>query len=75
LLDKIYNVLLKAGIRGFLVILALSLHAVFEGVALGLTHTTGSVWLIFFAIASHKFVISFCIGMQFVTSGERHHPH
>eukprot|EP00095_Tigriopus_kingsejongensis_P004214 maker-scaffold1792_size27886-snap-gene-0.4 protein:Tk04214 transcript:maker-scaffold1792_size27886-snap-gene-0.4-mRNA-1 annotation:"zinc transporter zip1" len=59
----------EATLRGFLVILALSLHAVFEGIALGLTHTVSSVWFLFFAIASHKYVISFCIGMQFVSSG------
>merc|ERR1712142_1377348 len=59
----------EASLRGFLVILALSLHAVFEGVALGITRTEHSVWLLFFAIASHKFVISFCVGMQFVSSG------
>ncbi len=59
----------EATLRGFLVILALSLHAVFEGIALGLTSSVKSVWFIFFAIASHKFVISFCVGMQFVTSG------
>lgn len=60
---------LKATLRGFLVILALSLHAVFEGIALGLTHSANSAWFLFFAIASHKYVISFCIGMQFVSSG------
>merc|ERR1712029_1064800 len=35
----------------------------------GLTNTESSVWYLFFAVASHKFVISFCIGMQFVSSG------
>ena len=60
----------EATLRGFLVILALSLHAVFEGIALGLTATESSVWYLFFAVASHKFVISFCIGMQFVSSGK-----
>ena len=59
----------KASLRGFLVILALSLHAVFEGVALGIAHHESSVWYLFFAIASHKFVISFCVGMQFINSG------
>lgn len=59
----------QAALRGFLVILALSLHAIFEGIALGLTHTTNSVWFLFFAISSHKYVISFCVGMQFVSSG------
>lgn len=63
------NVGFEATLRGFLVILALSLHAVFEGIALGLTHTVSSVWFLFFAIASHKYVISFCIGMQFVNTG------
>ena len=29
------------------------------------------VWYLFFAIAAHKFVISFCIGIQFVSSGLR----
>jgi len=59
----------EASLRGFLVILALSLHAVFEGVALGIAPEERSVWYLFFAIASHKFVISFCLGMQFVSSG------
>ncbi len=43
----------------------------FEGIALGLTGSIKSVWFIFFAIASHKYVISFCVGTQFVTSGVR----
>ena len=63
------NASFEAALRGFLVILALSLHAIFEGIALGLTGTENSVWFLFFAIASHKFVISFCVGMQFVSSG------
>ena len=50
-------------------VLALSLHAVFEGIALGLTDNSNSVWFLFFAIASHKYVISFCVGLQFVSSG------
>ena len=44
----------EATMRGFVVVLALSLHALFEGVALGLTGSIKSVWFIFFAIASHK---------------------
>ncbi len=59
------------GLRGFLVVLALSLHAIFEGMAVGLTTKASFVWYLFFAIAAHKFVISFCIGIQFVTSGMR----
>jgi len=59
----------QANLRGFLVILALSLHAVFEGIAVGLSHSASAVWYLFFAIAAHKYVISFCCGVQFVTSG------
>jgi len=59
----------QAALRGFLVILALSLHAVFEGIALGLTKTSNGAWFLFFAISCHKYVISFCIGMQFISSG------
>jgi len=59
----------EAALRGFLVVLAISLHAVFEGIAMGLTNNTRSVWLLFIAISAHKYVISFCISMQFVTSG------
>ena len=28
-----------------------------------------SVWLLFVAISAHKYIISFCISLQFVTSG------
>jgi len=59
----------QAALRGFLVVLAISLHAVFEGIAMGLTDNPKSVWLLFIAISAHKYVISFCISMQFVTSG------
>ena len=72
----------QAALRGFLVVLAISLHAVFEGIAMGLTDnirwtlhdptlqpSPRSVWLLFLAISAHKYVISFCISMQFVTSG------
>ena len=36
---------------------------------MGLTRNTKGVWYLFFAIASHKYVISFCCGMQFINSG------
>ena len=61
----------QASIRGFMVIFALSLHAVFEGVALGLAGSSSSVWYLFFAIAAHKYVISFCVGAQFVRSSKK----
>ena len=61
----------QATLRGFLVVLAISLHAVFEGIAMGLTNSISSVWFLLFAISCHKYVISFCISLQFITSGVR----
>ena len=61
----------KSALRGFLVILALSLHAVFEGIAVGLSKDSKFVWYLTLAIAAHKYVISFCIGVQFVNSGKK----
>jgi zinc transporter 1/2/3 len=58
-------------VRGLLVIVGLSLHEILEGVAVGLQTTEGDVWNLFAAIASHKFVIAFCVGMEMATNGVR----
>ncbi|KAE8742551.1 hypothetical protein FOCC_FOCC011903 [Frankliniella occidentalis] len=55
-------------IRGFLTVLALSFHAVFEGLAVGLESSPSNVWYLFGAVATHKFVIAFCVGVELVTS-------
>ena len=44
--------------------LAISLHAVFEGIAMGLNLNASVVWYLCFAVAAHKFIISFCVGLQ-----------
>lgn len=62
---------LKASISGFLVVLAISFHELFEGIAIGLAGSTKTVWLYFIAVASHKYVLAFCIALQLVTSGVR----
>lgn len=58
-------------VRGFLVILGLSLHELFEGMAIGLESSPENVWGLFAAVACHKFVIAFCIGFEMTTSGVR----
>ena len=58
-------------VRGLLVIVGLSLHEILEGVAVGLQTTEGDVWNLFAAVASHKFVIAFCVGMEMATNGVR----
>lgn len=57
--------------RGLLAVLALSFHAIFEGLAVGLEMNTTNVWYLFGAIATHKFVIAFCVGMELVSSKTR----
>merc|ERR1711997_1121824 len=59
----------QVAFRGFFVVLAISLHAVFEGIAMGLMKKPHAVWSLCFAIAAHKFIISFCVGLQLTTSG------
>lgn len=59
---------MKNSFRGLLAVLALSFHAVFEGLAVGLEDGVGKVWYLFGAIATHKLVIAFCVGMELVSS-------
>merc|ERR1719376_932696 len=59
---------IQATARGFLVILALSIHDLFEGVALGVARRESSVWFLLLAFASHKWVISSCLGLKWARS-------
>ncbi|KAL1459510.1 hypothetical protein WDU94_011482 [Cyamophila willieti] len=54
--------------RGLLAVLALSFHAIFEGLAVGLEGKVNNVWYLFGAIATHKLVIAFCVGIELVSS-------
>lgn len=54
--------------RGLFTVLALSFHAVFEGLAVGLENEVTNVWYLFMAIATHKFVISFCVGVDLLST-------
>lgn len=62
------HVVMKKSFRGLLAVLALSFHAVFEGLAVGLETGVDKVWYLFVAIATHKFVIAFCVGVELVAS-------
>ncbi|PSN46581.1 hypothetical protein C0J52_13848 [Blattella germanica] len=57
-----------ASVRGLLVVLALSIHELFEGLAVGLQTTTGYVWYMLGAVSAHKLVIAFCVGVELVSS-------
>lgn len=52
----------NASLMGLL--LALTVHAVLEGLAVGLQKYTSEVFLLVGAVASHKFVVGFCLGLE-----------
>ncbi|KAL1139501.1 hypothetical protein AAG570_006484 [Ranatra chinensis] len=57
--------------RGLLAVVALSFHAVFEGLAVGLERSPTNVWTLSGALATHKLVIAFCVGVELVSSGTK----
>uniref|UniRef100_A0A6M2DKX7 Putative fe2+/zn2+ regulated transporter n=1 Tax=Xenopsylla cheopis TaxID=163159 RepID=A0A6M2DKX7_XENCH len=59
---------LVRNVRGLLIVLALSVHELFEGLAVGLSGSTSNVYYLFGAVSAHKLVIAFCIGIELVTS-------
>lgn len=46
-----------AAMRGLMIVLALSIHELFEGLAVGLETSPGTVWYMFGAVSAHKYVI------------------
>ncbi|RUS79137.1 hypothetical protein EGW08_013084 [Elysia chlorotica] len=52
------------GLRPFLLLIALSFHTIFDGLAVGLQTSESEVWVVFAAITIHKSVIAFCIGLE-----------
>jgi len=65
------NPFTKSSLRDFFTVLALSFHAVFEGLAVGLESEPKDVWLLFAAVATHKYVISFCVGLELCNAKTR----
>jgi len=58
-------------LRDFLTVLALSFHAVFEGLAVGVEEHVGDIWTLFAAIATHKFVITFSMSLELLQNGTK----
>jgi len=56
-------------VREVMVVMALSVHSLFEGLAVGLEDSSGGVWQLFLAIAIHSIAIVFCIGTDMVNNG------
>lgn len=55
-----------SGIIGMLT--ALSIHALLEGLAIGVQDTTPKVMILFTAVISHKLVVAFCLGAELTAS-------
>ncbi|CAH0728357.1 unnamed protein product, partial [Brenthis ino] len=62
---------LVSALRGLLIVLALSIHELFEGLAVGLEASSRNVWYMFGAVSAHKYIIAFCIGVEFLVAGTK----
>lgn len=58
----------KPSLNSFLTVVALSVHEIFEGLAVGLEKQTQMVWYLLTAIAVHKIVLAAFIGVQLVSA-------
>ncbi|XP_066989375.1 zinc transporter ZIP1-like isoform X2 [Macrobrachium rosenbergii] len=67
-ITKLFSKGFGSNLRSVIIVLALSIHSVFEGLAVGLQERMNDVWYLFGAIAAHKFVIAFCLGVKLLTS-------
>jgi zinc transporter ZupT len=55
-------------IRNLLIVIAISFHGIFEGMAIGLQSTEMDVWYLFLAVSLHECTILFCIGVELISS-------
>jgi len=60
--------------RSIVMMLALSIDSVLEGMTIGLKKTVIEVWAIFIGIIVHESVIAFCLGLQLVRLHRRFLP-
>lgn len=58
-------------LRCVLITMALSFHAIFEGIAIGLQSSVNNIWYIFVAISIHSVTLLFCVGVELLFSHKR----
>ncbi|KAI8044907.1 zinc transporter ZIP1 [Drosophila gunungcola] len=63
--------MLASSLRGLFIVSALSLHELFEGMAIGLESSASSVWFMFGAVSAHKLVLAFCVGVELIVARTR----
>uniref|UniRef100_F1L8U2 Zinc transporter ZIP1 n=1 Tax=Ascaris suum TaxID=6253 RepID=F1L8U2_ASCSU len=69
--DVHFNPSAHSTVRAALLVMALSLHAIFEGLSLGLIIDVNSLIQIFGALLLHKSIIGFSLGVRLVQSSMR----
>lgn len=63
--------MVTSSLRGLLIVLALSLHELFEGMAIGLEGSASDVWFMFGAVSAHKLVLAFCVAVELIVARTR----
>ena len=63
-----HTVFQPSSLRSIMLLLALSFHSVFEGVAIGLQENSGQLLSIFIAVIVHKAVMAFSLGLNIAQS-------
>jgi len=58
-----------SSITPYILLIALSVHSIFEGIALGVMNTVKECSILFSAIILHKWAASFALGISFYKSG------
>ena len=58
-----------SSLRSFLVVIALSVHSLFEGMAIGLEESESGVWKLLMAVSIHAAPIVFCVSTDMISSG------
>ena len=66
-----HDVPANSSLRSLLLLVALSLHSIFEGLAIGLQNSVDEVLAIFAAVVLHKCVIAFGLSLNMVQSNLR----
>lgn len=62
---------IASALRGLVMLLALSLHELIEGMTIGLEASTNHVWFMFGAVSVHKLVLAFCLAVELIVSRTR----
>ena len=57
--------------KGLVIIIAFSVHSIFDGLAIGLQSTASGIWTMLFAISTHKLVIAFVVSIELYEQSKR----